>query len=117
MLDDISQPLQKFFALFVKNNANSVPTRPEITVQVVTETKEEVKEEEEVLETATTFENLNQWFKDGGPIIMAHVKALVAEEVEQVKTESIRRLKEQQTELDRLREIEKKYNIIKKALA
>lgn len=119
-LADVSKPLQDYFKLYITNNPNSIPVK-----QVITETtpepeeaEEEIEREvEEVLETVTTFENLNQWFKDGGPIIMAHVKALVAEEVEQIKTESIRRLKDQQKELDRLREIEKKYEKAKQAFA
>lgn len=120
-LDDISEPLRKHFTLFVENYSDSVPTRPVLVVepkqQVVETEEDEVEEEKEELETATTFENLNQWFKDGAPIIMAHVKALVAEEVEQVKVESIKRLKDQQKELDRLREIEKKYEKAKQAFA
>ena len=120
-LADVSDVLQEHFELFVKKHPNEIPVKLVITETTVeqpeTENEEVEKEVEEVLETATTFENLNQWFKDGGNVIMAHVKALVAEEVEQVKTESIKRLKDQQKELDRLREIEKKYNIIKQALA
>jgi len=81
----ISNVLKNYFARYVNEHPREVPEqRIQDDVEEVKESEDQGVTEttkEEVKSSDTTFADLKNWYEQGGPFIMAHVKAEVAKKV------------------------------------